>query len=67
MIHADVKPAEAVHIGDHTVDDIQGATAAGMATIWVNLSGAEDEPGATATVTRLEDLPAAVDQLAHRS
>ena len=67
MIHADVKPAEAVHIGDHTVDDIQGATAAGMATIWVNLSRAEDEPGATAIVTRLEDLPATVDQLARRS
>lgn len=61
--HAAVQPSEAVHVGDHPVDDVQGATAAGMATIWVNLLGTEEEPDATATVTRLEELPAAVAAL----
>ena len=61
--HAAVQPSEAVHIGDNVVDDVQGAQAAGMATIWVNLLDAEDQPGATATVTRLEELPATVAAL----
>ncbi len=60
MAHADVPGAEAVHVGDHAVDDVQGASAAGMATIWVNLAGAVADAGATATVTRLEELPAAI-------
>ena len=60
---AGVTPGEAVHIGDHVVDDVQGATAAGMATIWVNLVGSDEEPGATAMVTDLDQLPEAVADL----
>lgn len=63
IAHAGVAPAEAVHVGDHEVDDIQGATAAGMASIWVNLTGAIGNAGATATVTRLADLPNAIARL----
>ena len=63
MAHAGVGPDEAVHVGDHAVDDVQGAAALGMATIWVNLFGADESPPATATVTRLEDVPDAVARL----
>jgi putative hydrolase of the HAD superfamily len=63
IAHADVPASEAVHVGDHEVDDVQGASAAGMATVWVNLAGAAADAGATATVTRLEDVPAAIADL----
>ncbi len=33
-----VKPEEAIHVGDDPVRDIQGASAIGMRTVWVNLS-----------------------------
>ena len=66
MVHAGVSPGEAVHIGDHEIDDVQGATAAGMATVWVNLVGSDATPDATATVTSLEQLPAALADLESR-
>ena len=66
MVHAGVTPDEAVHVGDHAVDDVQGAAAVGMATVWVNLSGADDEPPATATVTRLRDLPPTLARLSEQ-
>jgi len=36
---AGVKPEEALHVGDHPVDDMQGAQSAGLRTLWVNFSG----------------------------
>jgi FMN hydrolase / 5-amino-6-(5-phospho-D-ribitylamino)uracil phosphatase len=36
---AGVAPHEALHIGDHPVDDIEGAQAVGMKTLWINFSG----------------------------
>lgn len=66
MLRAGVAPGEAVHIGDHEVDDVQGATAAGMATVWVNLVGSHAKPDATATVTSLMQLPAALADLDSR-
>lgn len=36
---AGVAPHEALHIGDHPVDDMQGAQAVGMKTLWVNFAG----------------------------
>ena len=61
--HAAVVAAEAVHVGDNPVDDIQGASQVGMATIWVNLARRTDETEASAEVTRLEDVPAAIASL----
>ena len=63
IAHADIPPTDAVHIGDNPVDDVEGATAAGMSTIWVNLDDSAEQVDATATVTRLADLPAAVASL----
>ncbi len=37
--HAGVAPHEALHIGDHPIDDMQGAQAVGMKTLWVNFAG----------------------------
>ena len=60
---AGVAPGEAVHVGDHRINDIQGAAGVGMATIWVNFDGKDDSVGASATVQRLADLPASIAAL----
>ena len=54
---ADVEAHEAVHVGDHPVDDIEAANAVGMQTIWVDYQESETAANATATVRRFEDLP----------
>jgi 2-haloalkanoic acid dehalogenase type II len=38
---AGVSPHEAVHVGDDPVNDVQGAAAVGMKTVWVNAPGAQ--------------------------
>lgn len=63
LAKAGVVPGEAVHVGDHPVDDIQGAQAAGMATVWVNLAASAERPDATATVTSLAEIPAVIEAL----
>ncbi len=60
---ADALAVEAIHVGDHLIDDIQGAATVGMHTIWVNL---KDQPlmpdtiNPSATVSRISDVPASV-------
>lgn len=58
-----VTAAEAVHVGDHPIDDIQGAREVGMFTIWVNLEGIEDNVNASLQVSHLEKIPAAIKTL----
>lgn len=41
--HSRAQPREGIHIGDHLVDDIQGARDAGMHSIWMNPSRATRE------------------------
>ncbi len=59
---------EAVHVGDHLVDDVQGANQAGMHSIWVNLKDAAapedaaDKP--SREVRHLEAVAEAVAELA---
>ncbi len=60
---AGVRPDEAIHVGDHLVDDVHGAGSVGMHTIWVKHGARGDTVGHTqpsATVERLKDLPEAV-------
>ena len=71
MFHAALEragvPASAtVHVGDQPVDDIEGARAVGMHTVWVNLGNAADGAGvgASAEIHRLEQLPATIGALA---
>ena len=58
--HADIPAAQAVHIGDHPRDDIQGAQAAGMRAVWVNPQGKpwEGEGRPDAQIASLAELPA---------
>ena len=79
LARANVAPTQAVHVGDHPVNDVQGATAVGMATIQVDLvvpdaprgwldrsrgpADALDSLPRTATVTNLRDLPQAIAAL----
>ncbi|MEC8695352.1 MAG: HAD-IA family hydrolase [Pseudomonadota bacterium] len=52
-----------VHIGDHLHDDIRGADAVGMHSIWVNLQQSEradSDPSPTREVNQLSDIAAAV-------
>ena len=63
LAHASVSAAEAVHVGDHPVDDVQGARDAGMGTVWVDLDGSREPPEAGAVVTALAVLPAALRAL----
>ena len=50
----------AVHIGDHPIDDVQGARDVGMHTIWFNPDGASDPVDASAQVGRLQEIPQAI-------
>ena len=60
IAHAGVAAHEAVHVGDHPVDDVQGATGVGMASIWVCADRDDEDPGATRTVGNLADVPRAI-------
>ena len=56
-------------MGDHPVDDIQGASQLGMHTIWVNLGGEALPPGTpepSDEVGRVHDIPTAVSRIAER-
>ncbi|MFX7674824.1 HAD hydrolase-like protein, partial [Acinetobacter baumannii] len=74
---AGVRAAEAVHIGDHPLQDIYAACAAGMRTIWVNRAaepwpgpeaagdaGTPAAPGADAELRHFSELPALLERLA---
>lgn len=56
---AGVAPGEAVHVGDHPLDDIQGARAAGLRAIWYNPHGLawQGEAAPDAQISRLDQLP----------
>ena len=62
---ANVAPHQAVHIGDHPVQDIQAARDVGMKTIWVNWLNQpwplNMQPDAV--VTNFEDLPDAIEKI----
>lgn len=67
--HAGAHPAEAVHVGDHLTDDVEGASRVGMHTIWVNHAAAALPDGACApshTVHALGDVPASIREIARR-
>jgi putative hydrolase of the HAD superfamily len=66
--HAQCRPEQAIHIGDHVDHDIRGAQAAGMRTIWINRAGeiwpGDDVPDAD--VQHLAQLPDAVRSIERR-
>ncbi len=59
-----IAPAEAMHVGDDPVLDVEGAKAAGMRVIQMYVEGYEppaERPDGT--ITRLDELPGALDLL----
>jgi putative hydrolase of the HAD superfamily len=59
-----VAPEEAVHVGDDPVLDVEGARDAGMAVIQVTADGRATAPvKPDLVISRLRDLPAALDRL----
>jgi len=59
-----IPPAEAVHVGDDPVLDVEGARDAGMRVVQVGPGGRAVGPvKPDAAITSLGDLPAAVDRL----
>lgn len=58
-----VTPAEAVHVGDHPVDDIEGARNAGLHAIQIGFGTRELSKRANATINDLRDLPYAIASL----
>jgi len=54
--HARSHPGEAVHVGDHLLDDIEGAAGVGMHTIWVNLDRITPPENATSPSQVVHDL-----------
>lgn len=66
LAQAGAEACRAVHIGDHPVDDIQGAKRVGMKTLWVNLDNRtwpDALPAPDAQVTALHAIPAVLRTL----
>tara|TARA_A100001037_G_scaffold218647_1_gene196546 strand:+ start:3741 stop:4457 length:717 start_codon:yes stop_codon:yes gene_type:complete len=64
--HANANPEQSVHVGDHLVDDVQGAAEVGMHTVWVNLKGTDDPgqgPKPSATVNNLAGVIDAIAEI----
>jgi FMN hydrolase / 5-amino-6-(5-phospho-D-ribitylamino)uracil phosphatase len=62
LAHAGVAAAAMIHVGDHPIDDIQGAGQLGIHTIWVNLTDASypDALPPTRVVQQLVAIPDAI-------
>jgi len=59
--HARVPAGRVLHVGDDPVNDVRGAAAVGMRTVWVNPTAAPwpcQDPGPDAEVRRVGELPA---------
>lgn len=65
---AGVEAGQAIHIGDHPVQDVAAAQAVGLKTIWVNYHAADWRLPTTADaeVRQFNDLPAAIARLASK-
>ncbi|MEX2482849.1 MAG: HAD family hydrolase [Gammaproteobacteria bacterium] len=66
LAHAGVSAAEAVHVGDQPLYDIEGAHRATMRSIWLNRNAAEWPPDyapATAQITSLSELERVLAEL----
>jgi len=59
-----LKPSQVVMVGDHYRNDIAGAKAVGLHTVWLRENSSDDEaPDADLIVSKMADVPAAVTQI----
>lgn len=60
----DLKPEQILHVGDHPLEDVMGAQAAGLRAVWVNRRGSEWPHGesAHAEVSDLAQLVTLLEQ-----
>ena len=67
LARAGVSAEQAVHIGDHPVDDIAGAQAAGLRAVWFNPQGKAwgEAPPADGEIRNLAELPALLASWRH--
>jgi len=77
LVRAGCSAQEAVHVGDHLIEDIDGAINAGWRAVWVNIGApytpketpketpkdTPDKPNYNAQVTRLAELPEVIATL----
>lgn len=61
--YTQLRPEQVIHIGDNPEHDVEGAAAAGLWTIWVNLKSETTCPAATAEVQALDQIPDKVEQI----
>jgi len=64
LAQLEVEPEEALYVGDSAENDLCGAAAAGMASIWLNARNEPLPPGVPpplAVIRRLSELPALVE------
>jgi FMN hydrolase / 5-amino-6-(5-phospho-D-ribitylamino)uracil phosphatase len=67
--HAGAEADQAIHVGDHLLDDIAGAAGVGMHTIWINAHGEqvpEDSAAPSHTVQGIQHVPAGVTDIQQR-
>ena len=61
----DIKPCEAVYVGDNQFDDVKGAKSVGMFTVWLNRNGKTLDDSITKPdheVTSFDDLPGILER-----
>lgn len=56
-----VQPYEAVYVGDHPVNDMDGANQVGMKTIWIK-NGEQDDVIADYKIDGLDEIPAIIEK-----
>ncbi len=62
--YADVKPHQAIHVGDHPEEDVAAARQIGMHTIWFNQNNERRlDCGASAEIHSLAELPNAIESI----
>lgn len=71
LAKTELAPDEVVHVGDHPINDVEGARRVGMRTLWVDLTASspdaivwpESVPAADVVVTDVRAIPDAIREL----
>ncbi|MDO6594240.1 HAD family hydrolase [Neptuniibacter sp. 1_MG-2023] len=63
LAHTNLRPEQVIHIGDNPQHDIEGAEAAGLWTIWVNLKQDAHIPNASKEVNCLSEIVEKVEEI----